>query len=63
MARPKKPEGEVRDNFLRIRLTPEERTQLDRAAQARSLDTSSWARSELLMLAKKILKGNQSGKE
>jgi hypothetical protein len=56
MARPKKPEGETRANFLRIRLTEEERTQLDRAARERSLETSTWARSELLALAKRLLK-------
>jgi uncharacterized protein (DUF1778 family) len=53
MPRPKKPPGEARDTFLRIRLTEDERKALDAAAKARSLDTSAWARSELLMLAKK----------
>jgi uncharacterized protein (DUF1778 family) len=51
MARPKKPEGEVRENVLRIRLTPEERAALDEAARAKHLETSTWARSELLALA------------
>ena len=32
MGRPKKPAGEVRENFLRIRLTEDERAALDRAA-------------------------------
>jgi hypothetical protein len=49
--RPKKPEGEVRENVLRIRLTDEERAALDEAARARHLDTSTWARAELLALA------------
>jgi hypothetical protein len=60
MARPKKPAGESRKNFLRIRMTEEERAQLDRAARERSLETSTWARSELIALAKKIL-GKRNG--
>jgi hypothetical protein len=54
MARPKKPEGEVRENVLRIRLTDAERKALDDAAQAKHLETSSWARSELLALAMRL---------
>jgi uncharacterized protein (DUF1778 family) len=54
MPRPKKPEGEVRENVLRIRLTDEERKSLDEAAKVRCLDTSAWARSELLLLARKV---------
>jgi hypothetical protein len=54
MARPKKPPGEGRYNFLRIRLTEEERHALDGAAKSRSLETSTWARSELLALARKL---------
>ena len=60
MTRPKKREGEARRNFLRIRMTEEERAQLDQAARARSLETSTWARSELIALAKKIL-GKRNG--
>lgn len=41
---------------LRIRLTEEERKVIDAAAQVKSLDSSAWARSELLALAKKLLK-------
>ena len=54
MARPKKPDGDVRENVLRIRLTDAERRAIDAAAQARKLDSSSWARSELLLLAERI---------
>jgi hypothetical protein len=54
MPRPKKPPGDVRENVLRIRLTDEERKVLDDAASERALDTSAWARSELLALAKKL---------
>lgn len=53
MARPKKPKDENRENFLRIRLTEAERKALDAAAKQRTLDTSTWARAELLQLAKR----------
>lgn len=52
--RPKKPESEVRSDTLRIRLTLDERAQLNAAASLKSLDTSAWARSELLALAEKM---------
>ncbi len=51
--RPKKPEGERRNNILRVRLTDDERRLLDQVAQGKALDTSSWARAELVALAKK----------
>ena len=54
--RPKKDASERRENFLRIRLTDSERAALDEAAQSKSLDTSAWARTLLLDLAKKHLK-------
>jgi len=56
MARPKKKPGTARTNTLRIRLTEEERKLLDQAAQVRGLDSSTWARSELLTLARKVIK-------
>lgn len=49
--RPKKPEGEVKANVLRIRLTPEQRARLDAAAQAYGEETSTWARDMLLTLS------------
>lgn len=52
--RPKGPTGNARDNVLRIRLTDEERQLLDEAASAVTLDTSTWARSELIALAARI---------
>ena len=52
MARPLKAKSEKRDDVLRIRLTVAERKRLDKAAEARTLDTSTWARAELLQLAK-----------
>jgi uncharacterized protein (DUF1778 family) len=54
--RPKKPDDEARDNVLRIRLTTEERKTLDEAAKSRGLESSTWARMELLRLAKKLLR-------
>lgn len=57
--RPKKPPGEARDNVLRIRLTDEERKAIDDAAKEHALDSSAWARMELLALAKK---SSESGK-
>jgi hypothetical protein len=61
MARPKKPEGQAKKNLLRIRLTDEERATLDRAAREKNLETSTWARAELLTLARKLLRGQQGG--
>jgi hypothetical protein len=54
--RQKKPESEARSYMLRIRMTDAERALLVEAARARSLETSSWARSELVRLAKRLLK-------
>ena len=52
MASKKQKAADSRENVLRIRLTDVERQELDAAAQERSLETSTWARSELLMLAR-----------
>jgi hypothetical protein len=56
MARPKKPTGAARGKFLRIRLTEDERRTLDEGAKVKSLETSTWARMELLALARKLSK-------
>jgi uncharacterized protein (DUF1778 family) len=53
--RPKKPPGDTRKTFFQIRVTDEEREIIKQAAEAKSLDASAWARSELLSLARKIL--------
>jgi uncharacterized protein (DUF1778 family) len=53
--RPKKPEPETKSYMLRIRMTEEERALLEEAARFRSLETSTWARSELVTLARRIL--------
>lgn len=52
--KPKKPE-QVKTYMLRIRMTEAERTLLEQAARLKSLETSTWARSELVALAKKFL--------
>ena len=60
----KKSEGSTRSNVLRIRLTVAERQVLEEAAREQGLDTSSWARSELLRGAKKLGKTpHRSGEE
>lgn len=50
MGRPPLPPGERMDVILRIRLTPDERAELGRAAGG---DVSSWARQLLLRAAKR----------
>ena len=52
--RPKKTESEARANVFRIRLTEAEREEIEQAAQGRGLDTSAWARMELLRLARAL---------
>jgi uncharacterized protein (DUF1778 family) len=41
--------------MLRIRMTEADRELLEQAAATRSLETSTWARSELVALAKRVL--------
>jgi hypothetical protein len=53
--RRKKPENETKGYMLRIRMTEQERLLLEEAAKSKSLETSTWARSELVSLAKKML--------
>ena len=52
--KPKKPD-QVKTYMLRVRLTEVERALLEEAARSKSLETSTWARSELVSLAKKLL--------
>jgi hypothetical protein len=51
MGRPPLAPGQKRNAELRIRLTPAERESLDKEAQSRGAETSTWARAELLALA------------
>jgi uncharacterized protein (DUF1778 family) len=53
--RPKKPESEVKSFMLRVRLTEDERTLMGEAAKTKNLDLSTWAREELVKLAKRAL--------
>lgn len=59
--RPKKSDHEKRTNVLRMCLTESERAQLDDVAKLKGMDTSSWARLELVAIARKLLKGKQAG--
>jgi hypothetical protein len=52
--KPKNPE-QIKSYMLRVRMTESERALLEAAAKARSLETSTWARSELVELARKRL--------
>ena len=58
--RHKKPESEAKTYMLRIRMTEAERATLEEAAKFKSLETSTWARSELLALARKTLKAKDA---
>lgn len=53
--KPKTPER-LKNNTLRVRMTDGERKLLDEAALSKSLETSTWARSELIALAKRLLR-------
>jgi hypothetical protein len=52
MKRIQKPVTKTREKPLRIRLTDDERRSLDSVAQKMGLATATWARMELLGLAK-----------
>jgi uncharacterized protein (DUF1778 family) len=53
--KPKKPE-QVKTFMLRIRMSEADRALIEEAARIKSLETSTWARSELVALARKITK-------
>jgi uncharacterized protein (DUF1778 family) len=55
--RPKKLEAEVKGYMLRVRMTREEKDMLEEAAKVKSLQLSSWVRSEMLALARRLLAG------
>lgn len=56
--RPKKSSGEARDHIMHVRLTADERELLDAGAKIKALDTSAWVRSEMLALARQLLKNS-----
>ncbi len=59
--KPKDP-ARLKKYTLRIRMTDAERELLEVAAQAKSLETSTWARSELVALAREqIARRDASG--
>jgi uncharacterized protein (DUF1778 family) len=59
MPRPRKPAGEAKTFMLRVRMTQEERDLLEEAANLKSLQLSSWVRSEMLALARRLLAGKR----
>jgi hypothetical protein len=54
--KPKADRAQVKANTLRIRMTESERAELDAAASSQKEETSTWAREELLILARKLPK-------
>lgn len=61
--RHKKPDAEAKSYMLRIRMTEADRVLLEEAARSRSLETSTWARSELVALARKLIGRKASDKK
>jgi hypothetical protein len=62
--RHKKAPQDAMSYMLRIRMTEADRALLEKAAKFKSLETSTWARSELVALARKILNpGKGKGEE
>jgi uncharacterized protein (DUF1778 family) len=57
--KPKKPE-EVKEFMLRIRMTHAEHELLEQAAKSLSLGVSSWARSELVKTARRVIGRKQA---
>jgi uncharacterized protein (DUF1778 family) len=53
--RQKKSESDTLSYMLRIRMSQDDRELLEQAAKYKSLQLSTWARSELVALARKIL--------
>jgi uncharacterized protein (DUF1778 family) len=53
--KPKNPE-QVKTYMLRVRMTDADRALLEAAAKLKSLEISTWARSELVSLARRLLK-------
>jgi hypothetical protein len=58
MAGKRKNAEQVNTYMLRVRMTEADRALLEAAAKSKSLELSTWARSELVALARKALKGN-----
>jgi uncharacterized protein (DUF1778 family) len=45
--RPRLPKGDAKDEFLRIRVTPDERKAIEAAAKGKKQSASEWIRSTL----------------
>jgi uncharacterized protein (DUF1778 family) len=58
--RPKKSEAETLSYMLRVRMSPEDRDLLAQAAKLKSLELSTFVRSEMVALARKML-NNKKG--
>jgi uncharacterized protein (DUF1778 family) len=58
--RPPKPKPEAKTYMLRVRMTEADREMLEQAAKLKSLELSTWARSELVALARKIIQAQRS---
>ncbi len=58
VGRPKKSESDTLSYMLRVRMSEEDRELLERAAKFKSLQLSTWARTELVSLARKLLGSN-----
>ena len=56
MGRPKKQIDRLKGTYYRFRCTVEEKELIERAAALRSLDASAWGRSELVGMARKMLR-------
>jgi uncharacterized protein (DUF1778 family) len=52
MGRPKKEPGDLKKSTLSIRLTPEERAEIEEAAEIDWMTASDWARRTLLAAAR-----------
>ena len=59
MARPKKSAEDGRKLFLQIRLTADEKQLFADAAKLLGLDVSAWVRSELLPVARRVIRSQK----
>lgn len=53
--RPKLPKGSARSSMFTLRLTDEDRSTIERAAQAAGLSVSDWTRQRLITDAKAVV--------
>lgn len=55
MGRPKMPRSERKGKIAGVRLSPDERTMIDNAANKEGIELSKWMRKNLLQAAKNVL--------